>query len=274
VSDPAQLSAVRGPIDADAVRKELGRRGSSWPAPRFVSTVESTNAQASAAARDGAPEGFVVVAEEQTSGRGRLDRSWVSPRGSGLTLSLLLRPAPPPGTWGWLPIAAGLALVTAVRAVADVDVALKWPNDLLLGPGQAKAAGILAESGHGSVVIGIGVNVSTTTEELPAGATSLLAQGALVSREALLIELLIALEVWYAAWTEADGSALSSGLMAGYLDCCATVGGAVTVHLPQGGMLRGKAEGIDPSGGLRVLADGGQVTTVVAADVVHVRPGD
>lgn len=237
-----------------------------------VSTIGSTNAEVSAAARDGVAEGFVLVAEAQTHGRGRLDRSWVSPRGSGLTLSVLLRPTPPVGTWGWLPIMAGLALLTAVRELSDVQVALKWPNDLLLGSDQAKAAGILAESGDGAVIIGVGVNVSTTTDELPDGATSLLAEGALVSRDALLIGLVRALESWYATWTEANGEAEGSGLMAAYRDCCATLGRGVSVQLPQGDVLRGIAEAIDSSGGLQIRTHDGSLATVVAADVVHLRP--
>ena len=238
----------------------------------MVSTVDSTNADVASAAREGATEGFVLVAEEQTSGRGRLDRDWVSPRGAGLTLSVLLRPAPPRSTWGWLPLLAGVATLAAVRELSDLDAALKWPNDLLLGPGQAKAAGILVESGDRAVVVGVGVNVSTTAGELPPGATSLLAEGALVSREGLLVELVLALESQYAGWTAAEGDAEASGVLAAYRRSCATLGCAVTVHLPQGHALRGTAEAIGSSGGLQVRTEDGTLTTVVAADVVHVRP--
>lgn len=251
---------------------ELALRGSRWPAPEFRSTVESTNAEVVAVARAGAAEGFVLVAGEQSAGRGRLDRHWISPRDAGLTLSVLLRPVPPASTWGWLPIVAGLALLTAVRARCDVDATLKWPNDLLLGPEQAKAAGILAESVDGAVVLGIGVNVTTRPDELPDGATSLLAQRALVPRESLLAELVCALESRYAAWTAAGGDAEASGAMADYRRNCATLGREVTVHLPQGKTLSGTAAGIDPSGGLTVRTADGSLSTVVAADVVHVRP--
>lgn len=237
----------------------------------MVSVVESTNAAVAAAGRTGASEGLVLVAEEQTCGRGRLDRSWVSPAGAGLTMSVLLRPVPTMKAWGWLPLAAGLALVNAVRALSETEVALKWPNDLLLGTAQAKAAGILAESGDGAVVLGVGVNVSTTSDELPPGATSLLIEGALVSRGALLVELVSSLSSLYAAWTQAHGDAGTSGLLAAYQDSCATLGRLVEVRLPQGQALYGTAEGVGPSGGLRVRAADGRLTTVVAADVVHVR---
>lgn len=271
--DPAELSALRGPLDADAVGRELRSRGSLWPPPRILGTVESTNAEVASAGREGAPEGIVLVAEEQTSGRGRLDRGWSSPRGAGLTLSVLLRPAPPPNAWGWLPILAGLAALDAVRTVSDVAVALKWPNDLLLGTDQSKAAGILAESGDGAVVIGIGLNVSTAADELPIGATSLRMEGADVPRERLLVEVVLALQSRYLAWTDAGGDAESSDLLGDYRRRCATLGRDVTVHLPRGDALRGIAEGIDPSGGLQVRTPEGTLTTVVAADVVHVRPG-
>lgn len=214
----------------------------------------------------------MIVAEDQRSGRGRLDRAWVSPPGAGLTFSVLLRPSPEPGTWGWLPLIAGLALITAVREVCRAEANLKWPNDLLLGPHHSKAAGILAESGDGVVVLGIGVNVSTTTDELPDGATSLLTEGAFVSRERLLVELVLALEGLYAAWTDAEGDAQRSGVLAAYRGGCATLGCAVTVHFPQGETRTGIAEGIDSNGGLQVRGPDRSLTTVVAADVVHVRP--
>lgn len=238
----------------------------------IVSAVASTNAEVAAAARGGAAEGFVLVAEEQTAGRGRLDRSWSSPRGAGLTLSVLLRPATPMLTWGWLPLLAGLATLDAVREVSETQAGLKWPNDLLLGPGQAKAGGILAESEHGAVVLGIGVNVSTTAQELPPGATSMLLEGAVVSRELLLVELVVALASRYLAWARAAGDAEGSGLIGDYREACATLGRAISVQLPQGRSLHGIAEAIDPSGGLQVRAADGRLTTVVAADVVHVRP--
>lgn len=236
-----------------------------------ISTVGSTNAALVAAAHDGADEGTVLVAEEQTTGRGRLGRDWVSPRGAGLTCSVLLRPSPPPGSWGWLPLMMGVALADAVRRSSDVDVALKWPNDLLIGPQQLKAAGILAEATDGAVVLGVGVNVSTVVDELPTGATSLRLMGAVVSREQLLVEMLGTLDRRYAAWSVAQGDAEKSGLAAAYRQMCATLGQRVRVDLPQAVSRHGTAESIDSSGGLVVRTDEGEVTTVVAADVVHVR---
>ncbi len=96
-----------------------------WTRITILDEVDSTNTAAA-----GRPPGTVVVAENQVAGRGRLDRSWVTPRGAGLTFSVVLRPSTPTSSWGWLPLLAGLALTDAIDGAA-----LKWPNDLLLGPG-------------------------------------------------------------------------------------------------------------------------------------------
>src|SRR5580698_9986395 len=109
------------------------------PAPAEVPALDvtpstgSTNADLLARARDGAPEGEILAAEEQTAGRGRMGRSWQSPPRAALTFSLLLRPAPvPPARRGWLPLLAGAAVAGAVRIVAGLDARLKWPNDVLV----------------------------------------------------------------------------------------------------------------------------------------------
>ena len=137
----------------------------------MVARTGSTNADLVAGARDGAPEGAVLVAEEQTAGRGRMGRSWLSPPRAALTFSVLLRPTDVPAARrGWLPLLAGVAVATAIRQVSALDAALKWPNDVLLRSG--KLAGILAEQSGDAVVVGIGVNVSTARHELPAPAAS------------------------------------------------------------------------------------------------------
>src|SRR5208283_1893563 len=126
----------------------------------------STNADLMARALRGAPEGVVLAAEEQSAGRGRLGRTWVSPPRAALTFSLLVRPAAvPPARRGWLPLLAGVAVATAVTAVTGVQTRLKWPNDVLTG--YAKLAGILAEAAGDAVVVGVGLNVSTEPGELP-----------------------------------------------------------------------------------------------------------
>jgi BirA family transcriptional regulator, biotin operon repressor / biotin---[acetyl-CoA-carboxylase] ligase len=150
------------------------------PGVEVVVRGGSTNAALLASAAAGAPDRSVLVAEHQDAGRGRLGREWVSPPGTGVTVSVLLRPGDvSPDRYGWLPLLTGLAVRDAVRDLVPAQVCLKWPNDLLLGAAQRKAGGILAEAASGpdgtAVVLGIGLNVAGTPAELPAGATSLAA---------------------------------------------------------------------------------------------------
>jgi BirA family biotin operon repressor/biotin-[acetyl-CoA-carboxylase] ligase len=225
-----------------------------------------------------APEGQVLVAEEQTAGRGRLGRSWVSVPGASLTFSMLLRPAAVPQELrGWLPLLAGVAVVTAVRDASGLPAMLKWPNDVLVS--DRKLAGILAEqsSTGAAMVIGIGINVATPAAALPASpaglpATSLLAEGAAgIEREALLIAVLREVERWYLAFS-ADADAERSGLLAEYRGLCGTLGRTVRVELPGGRVLAGTAVDIDPAGCLLVSEAGrGTPLQVSAGDVIHVR---
>ena len=154
-----------------------------WRQLRRVATTGSTNADLVALAAAGEPAGLVLVADEQTAGRGRLGRGWTAPPGSGLTFSVLLRPHRAAAHLGWLPLLTGLAVVEAVRSVTGVPAELKWPNDVVVrgDGGEGKLAGILAErlggpgAGAGAVVVGVGLNVSMSTDELPVHtATSLL----------------------------------------------------------------------------------------------------
>src|SRR5215467_11674038 len=165
------------PLHTDILREAV--LGGLWTSVEVVAATGSTNADL---VERGGPEGQVLVAEEQTAGRGRMGRSWVSQPGASLTFSVLLRPASvPPGRRGWLPLLTGVSVAVAVRAVAAV---LKWPNDVLIG--SRKLAGILAEQSGDVVVIGVGLNVSTPADALPVSsgglrATSLLAEDAEVS---------------------------------------------------------------------------------------------
>jgi BirA family transcriptional regulator, biotin operon repressor / biotin---[acetyl-CoA-carboxylase] ligase len=242
-----------------------------------VQRTGSTNADLLAAARAGAAPGSVLVAEEQTSGRGRLDRSWQSRPGAGLLFSVLLRPAGvPPAGRGWLPLLTGVAVVGALAEQARLDARLKWPNDVLAGgpDGPAKLVGILAEQASGAIVVGVGLNVSATRQELPSDqATSLLlAGGSTLDRQEILTAVLAELERWYLRWTSTPrpGDAAGSGLRAAYLRACSTVGQQVRVELPGSGVLAGHADDVDDAGRLLVSAPDG-VHRVSAGDVVHVR---
>jgi BirA family transcriptional regulator, biotin operon repressor / biotin---[acetyl-CoA-carboxylase] ligase len=274
----------RPPLPARALQRGLVVPGGLWRRVEVLAETGSTNADAAAAAHAGEPEGFVVVAEQQSAGRGRRDRQWVSPPRAGLTLSVVLRPgvavpergwvAVPNRAYGWLPLLAGVALLEAVQQVAAVDAALKWPNDLLVD--DAKCAGILAEVADDAVVLGLGLNVTTRPEELPPTtglpATSLQIAGARsTDRDPLLRALLRGLARWYEGWREVGGDAELCGLLAAYRRGCATIGREVRVLVPAGPDLAGVATIVDLDGRLVIRSADGAENIVSAGDVLHVR---
>ncbi|WP_238008072.1 biotin--[acetyl-CoA-carboxylase] ligase [Dactylosporangium sp. AC04546] len=266
----------RPPLRPLALRRALVVPGGFWTDLRVVASTGSTNADVAALAASGAPEGLVIVAEQQTAGRGRLGRQWESPPRAGLALSILLRPSPlvPPSRLGWLPLLAGVALAESVRRVARLDAYLKWPNDLLL-QGDRKTAGILAEGvADGAVVVGIGLNTTLREHELPRpDVTSLaLAGAASADRDPLLRALLRSFQELYLQWRDAAGDPATSGLREAYLFHCGTIGRRVRASLPGGVSLTGVATGIDDDGRLQVTDQFGAVHAVAAGDVVHVRP--
>lgn len=260
----------RPPLSESALNRALVRPGSLWTGVTVVESTGSTNADLAAAAARGAEEGAVLVAESQVAGRGRLDRAWTAPPRSGLTFSVLLRPTAPVVTQGWLPLLYGVAAAAAVRRLAEVDVRLKWPNDLLVG--ERKLAGVLAERVDGAVVIGMGLNVTLREDEAPvATATSLaMEKAACLDRDPLLRAVLREVESHYRDWEEAGGDAEASGLRSAYLASSATVGRRVRVELPGDQAVTGLATGVDASGHL-LVDSGEQRYTLGAGDVVHVR---
>ena len=156
------------------------------------------------------PEGTVAVAEEQSEGRGRLGRAWHAPAGTSLLFSVLLRPTIESARLPELSLVAGGAVAEAIAEVAGVDPAIKFPNDVLIG--GRKVAGILAESSEGRVVLGIGINVNQTLEQLPVQTetepTSLqLVLGAPIDRAPLLVAVLARLERAYDAWVSGTSAA-------------------------------------------------------------------
>ncbi|WP_199521582.1 biotin--[acetyl-CoA-carboxylase] ligase [Jiangella anatolica] len=239
----------------------------------WVDSTGSTNADVAAAARSGAAEGYAVVALHQSAGRGRLDRRWEAPPGAALAMSFLLRPDRVPTTrWSWLPLLAGVVVVDAVGGVGAAAV-LKWPNDVLLDGG--KLAGILTErvetpSGP-AVVLGIGLNVAQTPEQLPAGGVSLAAYDA--DRDEVFDAVAARLASRYDQWLAASGDPDVSGLAAEYTGRCDTVGRDVRAELPGGEIVEGRATGVDHAGRLLIAPSaGGDPVAVSAGDVVHLRP--
>lgn len=233
-------------------------------------SIGSTNDRARELLASPSGEGTAVVADEQTLGRGRRGRTWVSPPGRNLTVSVGVRPRLAAADAWQLGLAAGLAARSACGAMAPVW--LKWPNDVIAGDGR-KLGGLLVETAIdgeavAEAVIGIGINVNWAVSEMPdeiaATATSLLAlTGSEVDRAALLGRLLGELD------EELRRIEAGHSPLARYREACRTIGASVAVDLGTH-QVHGLATGIDEQGALEVRTAGGLVT-VATGDVVHAR---
>ncbi|WP_097866243.1 biotin--[acetyl-CoA-carboxylase] ligase [Streptomyces sp. rh34] len=267
----------RPPLNVTALRRGLLRPDALWTSLEVVGSTGSTNTDLAGQARGGAVgEGTVLVAEEQTAGRGRLERSWTAPPRSGLFLSVYLEPGDiPVERWGWVPLLAGVAAATGLAKSAGVDMSLKWPNDLLVSVEgeERKTGGILGEFAGDGIVVGLGINVSLRADELPAPTAGSLALAGAVStdRETLLRAVLRSLEHWYGQWKAAGGDAAASGLQAAYAAGCATLDRTVRAELPGGTSLVGEAVAIDGDGRLVLSTEDGLQQPVSAGDIVHLR---
>jgi len=240
---------------------------------RYVE-VDSTNQVAADLLRSGVAEGpvvaaenLVVVAEHQTAGRGRRGRSWEAPPRSSLLVSVVL--GPPPEGVSLATVACALAAADACADVAGFDPGLKWPNDLVVG--ERKLAGVLGEAIDGSVVVGLGLNVSWPAPMPPAleaiAITAEAVAGGPIDRHALLGAYLTRLEARCRSLADARGR---TAMMGDYRRRCVTLGRAVRIELPGGRVLAGTAVEVDDDGALQVVTVGG-TRRVTAGDVVHVR---
>ena len=229
---------------------ELGR-------PRLdVDSCESTQLLLDTSLQEGA----LVVADHQTAGRGRLGRRWEAPPGKALLFSILLRP-PPGRNVPELSLVAGVAVADALERTLGLSVQLKWPNDVMLR--RRKVAGCLAEVRDGVVVLGIGLNVNQTRDELPEHAGSVLTlTGRESDREALLSALLQDLEARYSDWSEGGLDAVYEGL--GPRDFLR--GRRVSVNGTSG-----VATMINREGRLEIQVGHGEVVTVESGEVVYER---
>lgn len=234
----------------------------------------STNEVAAERARTGAPAGLVVATEHQIAGRGRLDRVWEVPPRAAVTFSMLVRPEAPPEAWPWLPLLTGYA-VHAALVDRVPTLGLKWPNDVLVcdDGGDRKLAGILVErieTGDGpAAVLGVGINVSQSREELPvesATSLSLEVEGD-PDRTEVLAGVLGSLDALMPLLEDTES------LRRAYCGECVTLGKRVQVAVPVGDPVEGTAVDIDPSGRLVVETAAGPVVVGVG-DVVHVRAVD
>lgn len=259
------------PFDADHLSEALAGPDRLWRTIEVVPETGSTNADVAARARAGEPPGLVLATDHQTSGRGRLGRSWSAPAGTAIALSVLLRPERDPQTWTWLPLLAGLAVADSLRAVAGVPAVVKWPNDVLVEEG--KICGILAErveTPAGAVcVLGMGVNVHLSRDQLPVPtATSLavLRPGGVFGRAEIAATVLATLAVLYHRWEDGRDADLAEQ----YERRCATLGRDVRVQQPGGVTTDGEAVGVDAAGRLRVRTTTG-IELFAAGDVTHLR---
>ncbi|MEQ1794632.1 MAG: biotin--[acetyl-CoA-carboxylase] ligase [Nitrospira sp.] len=275
-SSPLTLDDIRSTLATKRVGQHL----------RIYQNLASTNSEAMALAQSGAEDGTVVVAESQSAGRGRHARTWFSPPGLNLSCSIIVRGLGQGlslADWlSWVPLTTALAVAEAVQTVAATSLALKWPNDLLLG--ERKVGGILCESSltlptNPVVVIGIGLNVNVPKElfpdELRPIATSLFESShQLIDRNRLLAQLLLDLEQSLDELRDHG----PSRLLQAYTRRCTTLGRQVRVMLGAHEEITGTAVTITADGTLQVKPTSGNSGTdnaalidVRAGDVIHVR---
>lgn len=231
-------------------------------------SIGSTNDQAAELAAHGAPEGTIVVAGEQTAGRGRHGRSWDTPIGAGLAISLILRP--PAAQLRGLGLIGALAVVEALRSY-DLQAAVKWPNDVLLG--GKKVCGVLAEAGWNGeqleqVVLGIGINLMESTArggtqyEFPAISIER-ALGRRVDPTGLMVELLHSLDIWYRRWLDGVAHPDWEQYLAYRFEPVTIMG--------NGPELRGRVLGLTAEGALRLQLESGE-TIEIAGGGARLRP--
>jgi BirA family biotin operon repressor/biotin-[acetyl-CoA-carboxylase] ligase len=247
----------------------------------YVSSTGSTNSDLIAVSAE-RPDLTVLVAGFQSAGRGRATgRQWVAPEGSSLAISVLLRPAAAakltPNSFGWLPLIAGLAMARAVGQFIPVDnVAVKWPNDVLVN--EHKISGILSEllPDFSGVVIGAGINIRQTAEQLPIEtATSLaieLGSVETLSNDKILAAYLGELRALYSRFVEAGGDAVASGIREEVAERCGSIGRRVRAIMPGDQEITGNGVGLDETGRILIQPDGArELFAVSAGDLVHLR---
>jgi len=251
------------------VTRDLGTRILAKKVYYFES-LASTMDVAMKLGLDGSPEGTLVIAEAQTRGRGRLGRSWFSPKYKGIYFSLILKPKMLPSRASLLTLLCAVSLCEAIKRICDLQVGIKWPNDIWLS--HKKVGGILTElnaemDAINFVIIGIGLNVNNDKKSLVSGATSLREhKGENVNRIDLLQEIIRSIETNYLLLQEKDAQPLLEKARAYSL----TLGRRVRVSVKRE-HVEGEALGIDTDGGLLLRKDSGVVEKVMAGDVIHCR---
>ena len=236
----------------------------------YFDVLPSTMDMATELGIKGAPEGTLVLAEAQAQGRGRLGRSWLSPKYKGIYMSLILKPNILPNSAPVLTLLTAVSICEAIKEFTGLDIRIKWPNDLLLS--NKKLGGILTElnaemDATRFIVIGIGLNVNNEGKTLPPGATSLKEQKEEnINRIGLLQEMLRKLEANYLLFQE-EGS---QPIIEKWRNYSLTLGKRVKISCHKEHR-EGEAIDIDTDGGLLIRKDSGLVEKIMAGDVVHCR---
>src|SRR2546430_800338 len=239
---------------------------------RFDS-LPSTNVEAASRAVEGAPEGLCVMASEQTSGRGRMERQWVSPKGTGLYCSIILRPQLDQSLWPLLTLMAAVAVHDALLDVYDLETDIKWPNDILVN--DRKLCGILAETvdtplGR-AVILGIGVNLkhNSFSAEVEGVATSVEAATGRNADLELVIEPLFGSIVRYYQMLQHLGG--SKEIVQEWSARSSYANGKRVRLVNSGEIVEGFTRGLESDGGLRIETDTGEIRIFRAGDVTAVR---
>lgn len=252
-------------IESLLTTKVLGRTA------EYFDEIDSTNNRCKVVAKEGAKHGLLVIAERQSAGRGRRERSWETPYGTSIAMSFLLRPNIPPDRASILTLVAAVAIADGISKVTALPVNIKWPNDIVIN--GRKVCGILTEmsvelSAIDYVVVGIGINVNNEkfSPELSGTATSLfMEKGERISREQLICAVLEAFEEYYELFIKKQDLAPIKELYESYL---VNRDKEVFVLNGRGDVeLKGVALGIDDMGRLRIRLADGEVTSVMAGEV-------
>lgn len=236
---------------------------------RYFSRIDSTNQYAKRIAEEGALDGTLIIADEQTAGKGRSGRTWVTPPAEAIAFTLLLRPKLSPDRISMVTLVMGLAVVNAVNGLYDVNAGIKWPNDVVTG--GRKLCGILTEMSAevrqvNYIVIGVGINANLTSfpEEIQEIATSLkLELGRDINRAELIARVMAEFERLYAEF-EAQGDL--GAVMQEYNELCLNAGSKVRVLDPNG-EYTGTSRGINSMGELLVETEDGKMQEVYAGEV-------
>ena len=236
-------------------------------------TLASTNTEALNQARRGAPEGLTILALEQSGGRGRRERQWISPAGAGLYASILLRPCMDLKSWPLLQLMAGVAVSKSIQELCGLTTDIKWPNDLLAG--EKKLCGILAETTETPLgracILGIGINLrkAKLPAEMEAAATSIEAEtNKPIDREDLLASILQNVNTQYDLLQASRGAAQT--IKTWCQQSSYASGAWVSVSLDTN-HIEGRTAGLGPEGQLRLETATGERIEVLAGDVVKLR---